>query len=209
MRKLAPANHTGTPLSDNSIFQLDRARGAWLREQMEMDLGYLSALRERAREGHKMAALLLERESQRTARRLNSLVLLQGTLLGSITIGLLMLPAFEVFHISHGVVWSVAALLMATALTLPPLFARWHEDYTRLDRIAGGLLCAAAFFFVVTLWEYLPLPTVPVSRLPYLVFQFLVCTVGFLLGYLGVGQMEGLKERRSISKAQNSQQLQT
>lgn len=207
MRKLVPAKHTATPLIDNNIFQLDRARGTWLREQMEMDLGYLAALRERAQEGHKIAALLLERESQRTARRLNSLVLLQGALLGSITIGLLMLPAFDVFHNSHAVVWSVVALLMATALTLPPLFARWHEDYTRVDHIAGGLFCAAAFFFGVTLWEYLPLPTVQVSRLPYLVFRAFVCTVGFLLGYLGVGQMEKLKGKRRVRKARHSRQL--
>lgn len=203
MRKLMP-KPTGTPVIENSIFQQDRARGIWLREQMEMDLGYLCALRERAREGHKMAALLIERESQRTARRLNSLVLLQGTLLGSITIGLLMLPAFD--HISPAVVWSVVALLMATALSLPPLFARWHEEYTRVDHLAGGLFGASICFFLITLWEYLLLPSIQVSTAAYVVFKVFVCTVGLLLGYFAVRQMEKLKVRR-INKGGRRAQL--
>ena len=68
-----------------------------------------------------------------------------------------MVPAFEVHPIKeHPVfIWAVLLLLMAIVLVLPVLFERWHEPYTRVDRLVGGLLGASVAFFSVSLWEFL------------------------------------------------------
>jgi len=192
MRNLVPPQHAGMPSISHTLFEQDRTRAAWLKEQIEMELGYLSALRERAREGHRVATLMLGRETQKTSLRLKNLVLLQGTLIGSITIGLLMLPAFDAFKEEKArlVVWALLFLLMALVLALPTLFERWHERYTSVDRIAGGLLGAAAFFFAVTLWEYIGLPVTHVSVFLYVGFQVVVCIPGFVCGYFAVDRLE-------------------
>jgi hypothetical protein len=196
MRNYVPPRHAGNFARTGGIFEEDRARGIRLRDQIKIDLGYLGALRERAQAGHRMVGLLLEQESQRTGHRLNSLILLQGSLLGSLTIGLLMLPAFEVFHDSRGLIWALTGLLMATAMAIPPLFARWHETYKWADRVVGGLFCAALFFFGVTVWEELHLPALRVTRTPYLVFKLLVSVIGFLLGSYVVQRLEKQKLHR-------------
>jgi CASPASE and TPR Repeat-associated protein len=201
MRQLVPPADSGTASNGNHIFQQDRARSTWLQEQIEMDLGYLTALRDRVLEGHRMGKLLLERESEKTSKRLKNLVLLQGTVIGSLTIGLLMLPAFEAFH-ADMLVWAVTALLMALVLTLPTLFERWHEPYTALDRLAGGVLGAAALFLGTTLWEFVgeKVPWWPVAKVSlsfYVVFNIGVCVVGFLSGYFGVERLEKLKRKKA------------
>jgi hypothetical protein len=191
MQELLPPPHPKMKLTDNTFFERDRVRGAWLSEQIQMDLGYLTALRERVSEGHKIASLLLERETQKTSRRLKNLVLIQGTLIGSLTIGLLMLPAFDVFD-NDLMVSAVLVLLMSIVLVLPVLFERWHEAYTLLDRLAGGMLGATVLFFVVTFWPHvLPAKEVPVSA--YVIYNIVTCFGGFVLGYFGVRQLEKFK----------------
>jgi hypothetical protein len=191
MRKLVPPPHPQSALTDDTLFGRDRARSLWLTEQIQMDLGYLTALRERVSEGHKVATLLLERESQKASRRLKNLILIQGTLIGSLTIGLLMLPAYETFKEHHLLVSAVLAFLMSIVLALPVLFERWHEQYTRLDRLAGGVLGTAALFLASTLGGKILHKQVPLTI--YVMSNVVLCIVGFLLGYLGVGQMEKLK----------------
>lgn len=196
MRRLIPATYPGSSQTHHSIFGQDIARAEWLREQVEIDSGYLEAVRERAEEGYKMTTILLEREGQKTARRLNSLVLLQGTLLGSITVGLLMLPAFDVHEkMSSPLIWSVVGLLMALALALPPLFARWHETYQPIDRIVGGALSAALVWFGVTVWEVSELPSIHVAHQPWIIYRASVLFFGFLLGYWSINRLERFKAR--------------
>jgi hypothetical protein len=202
IHRLTPGKASRLSRSEGSIFDQDRARAAWLREQLQMDLGYLAALRERVREGHKMAALLLDRESEKTERRSSNLVFLQVTLLGSITIGLLLLPAFEVFEHHHSLVWFVGAFLVTIALALPRLFARWHEDYTRWDNIAGGLLGAAGLSLGLAIWPLL-LPVIHVSSLTYNISSACVAICGFLSGYLSVAQMEKLRPKPSLGLLRN------
>ena len=181
------------------MFQHDRVRSSWLREQIEMDLGYLRALRQRVSEGHQIATLLLQRQSENTSRRLKNLVLLQGTVFGSLTVGLLMIPAFEVHPIKeHPVfIWAVLLLLMAIVLVLPVLFERWHEEYTWVDRSVGGLLGATVLFFSVSLWEFLAhehlVHAREVSDSTFTGFILSATLVGFLLGYGGVGFLEKFK----------------
>ena len=199
MRQLVPVAHPGVKAVNGNIFQQDRARSSWLREQIEMDLGYLRALRQRVSEGHQIATLLLQRQSENTSRRLKNLVLLQGTVFGSLTVGLLMIPAFEVHPIKeHPVfIWAVLLLLMAIVLVLPVLFERWHEQYTRVDRWAGGLLGASVLFFSVSLWEFLAhlhfVDAKVVSNSIFAVFILMATFVGFLMGYTGVGFLEKFK----------------
>jgi hypothetical protein len=202
MRQLVPAPYTGIRAGNRNLFQQDRARGSWLREQIDMDLGYLRALRQRVSEGHQIATLLLQRQSENTSRRLKNLVLLQGTVFGSLTVGLLMIPAFEVHPIKeHPVfIWAVLLLLMAIVLALPVLFERWHEEYTWVDRCVGGLLGASVFFFGAALWEFLAedhwVSATEVSNSKFVVFILVAVLVGFLLGYIGVGLLERFKSSR-------------
>lgn len=199
MRQLVPAPYPGIRAVNGNIFHQDRTRSSWLREQIEMDLGYLRALRQRVSEGHQIATLLLQRQSENTSRRLKNLVLLQGTLFGSLTVGLLMVPAFEVHPIKeHPVfIWAVLLLLMAIVLVLPVLFERWHEPYTRVDRLVGGLLGASVAFFSVSLWEFLAhvhlVTATVVSNSAFAVFILVATLVGFVLGYGGVGFLEKFK----------------
>lgn len=208
MRQLVPAPHPGIPPINGNVFQQDRARSSWLREQIEMDLGYLRALRQRVSEGHQIARLRLERQGEDTSRRLKNLVLLQGTVFGSLTVGLLMIPAFEVepFKEHPLLIWAVLLLLMAIVLILPVLFERWHERYTRVDRFAGGVLGAGVLFLGAALWELLAqhhlLPAKEVSNSLYAVFSLVAAFAGFWLGYFGVGLLEKFKSSRSVeSKA--------
>jgi hypothetical protein len=194
VRKLVPPAHPRITVADNNFFARDRARSVWLLEQIQMDLGYLNTLRQRVEAAHEIATLLLGRESQETSRRLKNLILIQGTLIGSLTMGLLMLPAFEVFHEHRMMVWAILLLLMAIVLALPVLFERWHERYTLIDHLAGGVLGAAVFFFFFALSPHLVHPQT-VSMFIYVVSALAVCFFGFLLGYLGVGRVEKLKAR--------------
>jgi hypothetical protein len=194
VRKLVPPAHPRITVADNNFFARDRARSVWLLEQIQMDLGYLNTLRQRVEAAHEIATLLLGRESQETSRRLKNLILIQGTLIGSLTMGLLMLPAFEVFHEHRMMVWAILLLLMAIVLALPVLFERWHERYTLIDHLAGGVLGAAVFFFFFALSPHLVHPRT-VSMFIYVVSALAVCFFGFLLGYLGVGRVEKLKAR--------------
>jgi hypothetical protein len=167
-----------------------------------MDLGYLRALRQRVSEGHQIATLLLQRQSENTSRRLKNLVLLQGTVFGSLTVGLLMIPAFEVEHFKEHqlLIWAVLLLLMAIVLVLPVLFERWHEEYTWVDRFVGGVLGASILFVGAALWEFLAhehlLPAAVVSDSRYAVFILITALGGFLLGYIGVGILEKFKSKR-------------
>lgn len=202
MRQLVPLPYTGMRPGNGNLFQQDRAHSTWLREQIEMDLGYSRALRQRVSEGHQIMKLMLERVSENTNRRLKNLVLLQGTLFGSLTVGLLMIPAFEVHPIKeHPVfIWALLFLLMAIVLALPVLFERWHEPYTRVDRCAGGLLGASVLFLVVALWELLAhlhfLPAREVSDLAYVAFTLVAVGAGFVLGYLGVEVLKKFKQNK-------------
>jgi hypothetical protein len=202
MRQLVPAPHPGVRSLGGNIFHRDRARSSWLREQIEMDLGYLRALRQRVSEGHQIATLLLQRQSENTSRRLKNLVLLQGTVFGSLTVGLLMIPAFEVepFKEFHLLIWAVLALLMAVVLVMPVLFERWHEEYTWVDRFVGGVLGASVLFLGAALWEFLAhehlVPAAEASKPLFVVFILVAVLGGFLLGYVGVGLLEKFKHNR-------------
>lgn len=164
------------------IFEEDRKRGVRLRDQIRIELGYLGALRERVQAGHRTVRLHLEQRSERTAHRLGSLGLFHVTLLGSLTTGLLMLPAFEVFDHSRNLVWALTVFLMATALAVPPLFARWHETYKWVDAFLVGGFCAALSFFIITIWEELHLPARHVSRTSHILFKVVVSVIAFLVG---------------------------
>lgn len=192
MRKLVPPRHPNSLPSEDSIFDRDRARGVWLTEQIQMDLGYLSALKYRISEGHKMAGLLLERETQKSSGNLKNMVLLQGSVISAIAIGLAALQAFSAINATV-VIWGVILLLMAIALAFPVLFERWHARYTLIDRIAGGFVGGTALFLVSNLLEKHWLHLRDASLAKYIVFSVGFSMVGFALGYFSVGGLEKAK----------------
>ena len=189
LRKLMPQPHPDVKSIDNTLFQRDRERGLWLTEQIQMDLGYLNELRQRISAGHKMATLVVERRAEKTARRLKNLVLMQASFIGAIALGLAAVQAFIPQTVLH---WALITLLMAIALTLPVFVERWHERYTAIDRIVGGISGAATLFVLATLadrfWLHLKVPSVS-----FVSFSVVCSLIGFFLGYFAVGRLQKLK----------------
>lgn len=196
MKQFIPDSFSVSPVSNYSVFDEDMRRSNWLLEQIDIDATYLEGVRLRAEEGYKMTSVLMEREGQFTAQRLNSLVLIQGALLGSITIGLLMLPAFDVQEKLHSpVVWAIIGFLMSLALALPPLFVHWHETYKLIDRLVGAILGAALFWLCVTIWERLELPVIQVPIVWWIGYRSMILLAGLVLGFCTVHVLDKCKIR--------------
>jgi hypothetical protein len=187
LQQLIPKPHPDLQSTNLSIFGQDIARATWLQEQISMDLEYMNAMIERTEEGHKIIALLLAQEAQRNARHLNNLILLQGSLLGALVVGLTAIQAFQpATMLKDALDWPLIGLLTVFALALPPLFARWHEPYKKIDRIIGGVLGAVIFLFSISGWHVLfPLPD-EVSHANRNIYEFFGFVVGFLIGYLSI-----------------------
>lgn len=187
LRQLVPAVRAGFRHSELSLFRQDLAQAVWLCDQIDVDLSYLEATRERAEEGYKLTTMRLEHEAQKYARRLNDLVLRQGTLIGSLVVGLTAIQALGMNQMDAVPVefrWALIGLLMALALALPLLSAHWHERYGRGELFAGGLLGMMAALFVIFAWGALNLPVWRVSFLLWLLFVIAVAAGGFLVGWL-------------------------
>lgn len=200
LARLVPAPPELDPAED-SIFRQDGARAVWLREQLGIELTYLEAVHQRAEAGLQIIATGLEFESRKSERQLNRLILLQGTLLGSILTGLAAVQTIlgplegGGTPLAKSLKWSVVAVLMALALALPPLSAHWHERYRRGDLVAAGILGAALAWLGVTLWSMTPLVYKGASFGVWLLFNLLTASVGFCLGYFGAGRLERMKRR--------------
>lgn len=205
LTKNIPPPHPDCAQVSHSLFGQDSARAVWLREQIQNDIGYLEALHERAEEGYKLTALQLEHAGQKNARRLNDLVLLQGTLLSALLGGLAAIQAFGLQRFWHeSLSWPLVFFIIALALTLPPLFTHWHVTYHRVEYLIGALFGAALVWLGVSFWAaYLPVFFVPYQV--FLLFHLGSVVAGLLLGYWGVGRLERFKRerRRALEQLQN------
>jgi hypothetical protein len=189
LRQLMPAAHAAFQHTELSLFRQDLVRADWLCEQIDVDLSYLEAARERAEEGYKLTTVQLEHEAQKYARRLNDLVLRQGTLIGSLVVGLSAMQALggmkRIENLPDVFRWTLIGLLMSLALALPLFAAHWHERYGRAELFAGGVLGMMGALFVIFTWGTLNLPAWHVSFLRWLLFVIICAAGGFLLGWLG------------------------
>lgn len=199
--RLIPAHSPGLGAAEGSLFLQDAARAKWLREQLGFELTYLEAVHQRAEEGHRIIATRLEFESRKSERQLNRLILLQGTLLGSLLTGLAAIQSLEVKVGGDSTQkWSVVALVMALALALPPLFAHWHGRYRAGDFIAAGGLGASVAWLAATLCSPRLDPSLdyaePSFSIPgWLLLHLLAAFAGFWGGYLCARRLERIKRR--------------
>jgi hypothetical protein len=180
-----PASTYGLAMSVHSPFKQDFSRARWLREQIDIELGYLQAVRERVEEGHKVMTHRHELETHKNARKLNELVLLQGSFIGALVVALAAAQAFGIKPPLHEhLYWPLIGLLSALALTLPPVFTHWHDGLRRADLIAGGLLGTALTWFGTIFWAvYLYNFSIHVSYLLWLLYEVTTLVAGFYLAW--------------------------
>lgn len=178
-----PASAYDLSISGHSPFKQDFLRARWLREQIDIELGYLHAVRERVEEGHNVMTRRLELETHKNARKLNELVLLQGSFIGALVVVLAAAQTLGMkppFH--ERLYWPLVGLLGALALALPPIFTHWHEGLRRADLIAGGMLGAALMWFGTIFWDiYLYLFSIRVSRRLWVLYEVSVLIASFYL----------------------------
>jgi hypothetical protein len=202
-----PASAYDSLVSGHSPFKQDLSRVAWLREQIDIERGYLEAARERAEEGHQVMTLRLELEAQKNARRLSNLVLLQGSLIGALVVMLTAAQAFGAkLPLHENLFWPLIGLLGALALALPPLFTHWHEGLHRADLIAGGLLGAMLAWFGTLFWSiYLYDLSVHVPHGLWMLYEVASLVAGFSLAYLLLRVINHKSRRESAKRKETSQ----
>lgn len=157
LRRLMPPPSPGAS-AESDPFSEDLALAQWLRTQVDSEIQYSEAVRERARETRALTALRLEQVSAEHARRENQLTLLQTTVLGSLLSGLAVIEALNIqIDLSNHFKLPMVGLIMALALAMPPLIVNWYEEYQVFDLAASMLLGAAVSWFVAAIaWRNLP-----------------------------------------------------
>jgi hypothetical protein len=132
----------------------DLALAGWLGEQIEQDIGYADAVRERADQVHTMTSLRLQGAAQRIDRARSRLDLIQTTLLGAVLSGVLAYGTFGIaFQPDHNVRLPLLATLASVLLALPVLLVHWHEPFRAFDHVVGAAFGASlAWLLVVALW---------------------------------------------------------
>ncbi len=151
-------------------------------EQINFDIGYLESFQERSAEGYNLTRLLQEQESKEIAKRLNKLILLHGSLLGAIGIGLAALQSFGVKPpLKDSLFLLLSLFLAALALCLPTLVTHWEDGYDYRDHIIGGIITSALFVLIKAVGdEYFPIITIPYTV--WIISFFLTSILGFCIG---------------------------
>lgn len=178
-----PASAHDLAMSGHSPFKQDFSRAKWLREQIDIELGYLQAVWERVEEGHNVMSRRLESETHKNARKLNELVLLQGSFIGALVVALAAAQAFGVKPpFREQLYWPLIGLLGALALALPPIFTHWHDGLRRADLIAGGLVGTALTWLGTMFWAmYLYNFSIRVSYQLWVLYEITTLVAGFYL----------------------------
>lgn len=179
--------------NQNSFFAGNYNRAYKLIEQIDIDIGYLENSQERINEGYNLTRLLQDRESKKIARRLNSLVLWQGSLIGALGIGLTALQAFQIKPpIDESIFLPLSLFLGALALSLPALFIHWEDGYNKKDHFIGGILVSALILLSVTvLNKYLVLFTVPDWF--WSTHYYIALFTGFLTGWFMIFKLSWVR----------------
>jgi hypothetical protein len=143
------------------LFASDLEEARWLIEQIDHDLAYMEAVRDRAREAHAITALRIDQAAGEHARLQNRLTLLQTTLLGSLLTGLAAIQTLQArLSLDERLQLPVVAFMMAVALAVPPAVVNWYERYRWFDFAALALL-GAAFGWIVLRVSWRAAPSVP------------------------------------------------
>lgn len=155
--KISP-NQVNKGFFDSNRYRVDR-----LIEQISVEINYLESFQQRISEGYNLTRLLQDLESKRNARRLNNLILWQGSLIGALAIGLTALQAFQFRpSINETVLLALSVFLGALALSLPPLFTHWEDGYNKKDYLIGSVLGGFSSILLITFLDtqfgWFPIP---------------------------------------------------
>jgi hypothetical protein len=138
----------GTP----SPFESDLELANFLVRQIDHDIGYATAVRERSKEADSLTRLRLQLASQRHEQQRNRLVLFQTALFSALLTGVSAVGLLNLNVPLRGPLqWPLTVLIMSLALALPLLFAHWYENYGAIDLAAGAGVGAALGWFMASL----------------------------------------------------------
>jgi hypothetical protein len=143
MRALRPPPPSGEAVAPDSIFERDDERASWLSAQLEHEIVFAEAARERGREVHELTMLRLQQAGEHRAKLRENLMLLQTSILGGVGAVFVALNTVEHLSVSIALRASLVILIAILALTLPPLFVRWYDRFGWSHRVFGALLGAA------------------------------------------------------------------
>jgi hypothetical protein len=153
------------PVSGESLVGRDVGLAQRLAEQIEYDLAYAEAVRERAREAQAVTGLRLQAAADRQARLQSRLTLLQSSLLGALLAALAAIQTLEArIPVDDALEGPLTAFVFGLALAFPLLIVQWYERYRRSDYAAFAVFGATAgWVVIVALWRQAPVEAVLVA----------------------------------------------
>jgi hypothetical protein len=128
----------------------DAAIEAWVEDQVEHELAYLQAVKDRADEAHRLAALRLQHTADARARLQNQLTLFQASLVGGLLAAMGAIQALDPdLRLARHLDMPLAVFLGALVFALPLMVVNWFEPYDALDYLAVGIFGAAAGWLIL------------------------------------------------------------
>jgi hypothetical protein len=164
----------------SSIFDPDLLLARWLKDQIDVEIKYIDALRERVEVAKVYITDQISIEAEKNARKLNRLILIQGTILGALAVMLTAVQSLQIQVLVNNLLkWELVAILGLFALGIPPLIVTSEESIHPVIRYIVKLLGGASLFFFYNLWSaYFPI-ILEVSALSW----YLGAIASFILGY--------------------------
>lgn len=182
----------------NSSFYRNFEQIDKLIEQIDVEKGYLETSQERINEGISLTKVLQEHESKDIAKRLNKLVLLHGSLLGALGIGIAAIQTFqEKPFIDQATLLPLCTFLASLALCLPSLIIHWEEGYSKRDFVWGGILVSALSLLITVILDQNP--QFPVPYLLWIAHYFIAIIIGFVSGWIIISLLSKIKSKFNSS----------
>lgn len=126
-------------------FEQDAGLVEWVTRQVDHELVYAEARKDRADEARALASRWLEGQTETYTRQQGNLTLYQTAILSALlaALGAIQALGAEVEVGNRRFDFPIVAAVAAVVLALPLLFVHFFERYSLLDRAAAGLLGAS------------------------------------------------------------------
>ena len=151
LTRAIPPPHPDQPVGLYTPFARDIAGVRWLEQQVDHDIGYMEAVRERTEATYRRTSLHLEQASQQASQTQARLSLVQATMVGGLVTALAAIQAL-------GQPWRpedlqnirlpLIAVLTALAVAIPPVIVYWYERYRPWHYALAGVVGLASGWLV-------------------------------------------------------------
>ncbi|MET0801081.1 MAG: CATRA conflict system CASPASE/TPR repeat-associated protein [Actinomycetota bacterium] len=138
------------PASSATMVDRDLALATRLSEQIDHDIGYAEAVRERAQHATELSSLRLQQAEQRLQSGRSRLIVFQTALLSALLTGIGAIATFDLsLHVEEPLRLPLLASLVTLLMAAPVVAASWHDGFRPLDRLVialfGGSVAWLAF----------------------------------------------------------------